>query len=211
MRRGAFIEQSLIQIYGGIPTDDAEMTIEMINAVLLPEAIALAAKQCYTEAIQIDGIGYVNNGFYTTFSGIAIVSDDTDNLCYKLTLPEIPPGIGHSGGVSALRFKDDNGFISQTAIPLSMNQQAYADRMRPIPNKISYWQEGVTLRMKSTLPMWSYTAVVKMISGGDASDLNSELNVPADYHPAMIQYLQQQLGLVRATQPDTASDGLDMK
>lgn len=211
MTRGQFLEQALIQIYGQIPTDDAETTIEMINAVLLPEAIAVAAKQCYTEAIQIDGIGYVNNGFYTTFSGLAIVTDDSDNLCYKLTLPEIPPGIGHSNGISALRFKDDNGFVSQSAIPLSMSQQAYAGRMRSIPNKILYWQEGGTLRMKSTLPMWSYTAVIKMISGGDGNDLNSELNVPPDYHPTMIQYLQQQLGLVRATQPDLQNDGIDLK
>ena len=211
MKRGAFIEQALMQIYGGIPTDDAEMTIEMINAVLLPQAIATAAKAAYTQAIQIDGIGYVNNSFYTTFSGIAIVSDDTSNLGYKLTLPEVPVGIGRNEGISSLQFKDEDGFISQSAIPLSMNQQSYADRMQPIPNKILYWYEGSVLRMKSTLPMWSYTAIIKMVSGGDSSDLDSELNVPGDFHPIMIQYLQQQLGMVRAAQPDTANDGVDLK
>lgn len=209
MQRGAFIEQSLIQIYGALPTDDAEMTIEMINTVLLPQAIGLAAKMCYKEAIQIDGIGYVNNSFYTTFSGLSIVVDDTDNQCYKLTLPEIPVGVGKNEGVSALRFKDDNGFVSLTAIPLSMNQQAYADSMRPIPNKILYWPEGDTLRMKSTLPMWSYTAVVKMISGGDENDLNSELNVPPEFQPIMIDYLQKQLLIMKGQPKDTASDGVD--
>lgn len=211
MKRGAFIEQCLIQAYGQLPTDDAEINIEMINNSWLGEAIAVAAKTCYTEAIQIDGIGYVNNGFYTTFAGLVIVADDTDNLCYKLTLPEIPPGIGHSSGISAVRFKDDNGFVSQSAIPLSINQQAYADRMRTIPNKILYWQEGNTLRMKSTLPMWSYTAVIKMISGGDANDLNSELNIPPDYEPIVEKIIMEALMKMKAIPKDTASDGLDMQ
>lgn len=209
MTRGAFIEQALINIYGGLTTDDAEMTIDMVNAVLMPQAIALAAKTCYTQAIQIDGIGYVNNSFYTTFSGLAITTDDTDNQCYKLTLPDMPVGIGRNEGLSSLRFKDENGFISQTAIWLSMNQQAYADRMRPIPNKILAWPEGNTIRMKTTLPMWSYAGIVKMVSGGDATDLNSELNVPPDYLPIMTEYLRKELIAFRTSQPDTANDGLD--
>jgi hypothetical protein len=209
VQRGAFIEQILISTYGGLITDETEMTIEMINAVLLPQAIGVAAQACYKGAVQMDGVGYVNNSFYTTFSGIAITTDDTDNLCYKLTLPEVPVGIGKNEGVSALRFKDGNGFVSLTAIPLSMNQQAYADSMKPIPNKILYWPEGDTLRMKTTLPMWSYTAVVKMISGGDSSDLNSTLNVPSDFHPFMVEYIQKQLLLMRGQPADTASDGLD--
>lgn len=211
MTRGAYIEQLLIQMYGALPTDDAEMTIEMINAVLLPQAIALAAKTCYREAIQIEGIGYVNNSFYTTFSGIAIVSDDTDNLCYKFTLPEVPVGVGKNEGVASVKFKDENGFISQTAIPLSMNQQSYADNMQPIPNKLLYWYEGNVVRIKTTLPMWSYTATIKIISGGDSADLTSVLNVPSDYHPIMNEYIQNQLGIIRAQPQDQANDGADIK
>lgn len=210
MIRGAFIEQLLIQMYGGLPTDDAEMTIDMINAVLLPQAIGIAAQAAYKGAIQIEGIGYVNNSFYTTFSGIAITTDDTDNLCYKLTLPDMPVGIGRNEGISSLRFKDDNGFVSQTAIPLSMNQQGYADRMQPIPNKILYWPEGNTIRMKTTLPMWSYSAVVKMISGGEANNLGAELNVPPDYHGIMNEYIQKQLLLLRNQPKDLSNDGTDL-
>lgn len=209
MTRGAFIEQALIQIYGGIPTDDAEMTIDMINMVLLPQAIGMAAKACYTEAIQIEGIGHVNNSFYTTFSGIAIEADASENLCYKFFLPEIPVGIGKNEGIATVRFKDSSGFVSQAAIPLSIAQQSYADRMRPIPNKILYWYEGSIVRMKTPLMMTQYTATVKVISGGDASDLNGQLNVPPDYHPLMIEYLQKQLLLMKNQPQDVANDGVD--
>lgn len=208
MTRYQFLERNLIQIYGGFPQDDAEISFDLLNS-WLPDAIGTAAKNCYKEAIQIDGIGYANNSFYTTFSGIAITTDDTDNLCYKLTLPEIPVGIGRNEGIATLRFKDSNGFVSLTAIFLSMAQQAYADSMRPIPNKILAWPEGNTIRMKTPLQLFNYTGVVKMISGGDAADLNSTLNVPPDYFPGMVEYLKQQLAFQRTQPQDVTNDGSD--
>lgn len=204
------MERCLTQIYGGVPTDDIEISFDLLN-VWLSDAIAVAAKTCYKESIQIEGIGYVNNSFYTTFSGLAITTDDTDNLCYKLTLPEIPVGIGRNEGIASLRFKDSNGLVSLTAIFLSIAQQAYADSMRPIPNKILAWPEGNTVRMKTPLQLFNYTGIVKIISGGDATDLNSTLNVPPDYFPVMTEYIKQQLGFQRAQPQDTVNDGADLK
>lgn len=210
MTRLQFIYRTIMQVYGGTPTDDREISNDLVNN-WLNEGVAVAAKQCYKEAIQIDGMGYINNSFYTTFSGISITTDDTDNLCYKLTLPQVPIGIGRNEGVSALRFKDNTGFVSLTAIPLSISQQSYADSMRPIPNKILYWPEGDTLRMKSVLPLWDYTAVVKMVSGGDATDLNSTLNVPDDFMPVVTDYVTKMLLLQRGQPQDLQNDGTDLK
>jgi hypothetical protein len=208
MTRKGFIERFLIQIYGGFLSDDAEMTYDLINA-WIPDAVAAAAKQCYKEAIQLDGIGYVNNGFYSTFSGLAISSDSTDNLCWKFELPEIPPGIGSSLGLSEIRFKSSE-FTSFPGIPLSINQWGYFDSMRPINNKILYIQEGKIVRAKTPLILTNYTATIKMISGGDANDLDSNLNVPPDYFPVMQEYLKVQLGFEKAQRQDITSDGVDM-
>lgn len=209
MIRKAFLEQNIVQIYGGFPEDDAEITYDLLNS-WLPAAIGVAAKTNYKDNIQIDGIGYVNNSFYTTFSGIAITSDNTSNLGYKFTLPEIPLGIGRNEGISSIQFKDANGFVSLSAIPLSMNQQAYADSLPVISNKVLYWYEGNIGRMKSALQLWNYTLVIKMCSGGDSTDLNSELNVPADYYPVMVEYLKQQMAFERAQRQDVTNDGNDM-
>lgn len=208
MIRGAYIERILMQIYGQKPTDDAEITYNLVN-LYLNDAIGIAAKTCYKEAIQIEGIAYVNNSFYTTFSGIAVSSDDTDNLCYKFSLPEIPVGIGKNEGIAKIQFKDSNGFVSQNAIPLSMNQIGYADRQRPIPNKIVYWYEGSIVRIKTPLIMTSYTAIVRMISGGVSSDLNSELNLPPDYFGVITEYVRQQLILERSIPQDNTNEGVD--
>lgn len=208
MTRKGFIERNLIQIYGGFISDDAEMTYDLINS-WLPDAIGAAAKSCYRESIQLDGVGYVNNGFYSTFSGLTISQDSTDNLCWKFELPEIPPGIGNSMGLAEVRFKGD-GFISFSAIPLSVDQWGYFDSMRPIANKVMVMQEGKTVRAKTPLILTNYTATVKMISGGDATNLDSELIVPPDYFPAMVEYLKAQLAFEKAQKLDVNNDGNDM-
>jgi hypothetical protein len=57
--------------------------------------------------------------------------------------------------------------------------------------------------------MTAYTAQVTLISGGDATNLDSELNVPADYLPVCVAYIQQQLMLEKKQTPDLAVDGRD--
>jgi hypothetical protein len=208
MTRREFIERHRVQIYGGWPTDDSEITDELVNSYM-SDSIGLAAKTCWKESIQIDGIAYLNNSFYTTFSGIAISTDNTDNLCYQFELPQIPFGLGKNEGLAKIQFKDSNGFVSQNAIPLSMNQIGYADRQRPIPGKIIYWYEGNIVRMKTPLLMTAYTAIVRMASGGDSSDLNSELNVPPDYFSTMVQYIRDQLMFERSVPQDADNDGQD--
>lgn len=209
MTRQEFIERHRTQIYGALPTDDAEITDELVNSYM-SDAIGLAAKTNWKESIQIDGIAYVNNSFYSTFSGISIVSDDTDNLCYKLTLPQIPVGIGRNEGLAEIRFKDSNGFVSLPGIPVSINEWGYMDSMRPVPNKIFVLSEGLFVRMKTSLILTNFTATAKMASGGDSTDLNSMLNVPPDYFPIMVDYIQKQLMLERSIVPDLSNDGQDL-
>lgn len=209
MTRSEFIERHRVQIYGGWPTDDAEITDELVNSYM-SDAIGLAAKTCWKESIQLDGVAYLNNSFYSTFSGIAIVSDDTDNLCYKLTLPQIPVGIGRNEGLAEIRFKDSNGVTSFPGIPVSMNEWGYVDSVRPIPNKILVLPEGSLVRIKTSILLTNYSATVKMASGGDATDLSSTLNVPPDYFPIMVEYIRQQLMFERAITPDSSNDGADL-
>ena len=113
--RGAFIESVLMQVYGGKPTDDSEITYNLGN-LFLQEGIGVAAQAAYKGAIQLDGVGYINSGFYSTFSGLAISQDATDNLCFSFTLPEIPVGISANMGLAEVRFKSD-GFTSLPGIP----------------------------------------------------------------------------------------------
>lgn len=206
MTRRAFIQRVRRQIYNGEPADDATITIGLVNNYL-NDAIAVAAKANYKDNITIDGIGYINNSFYSRFSGIAITSDG--NFTWRITLPEIPIGIGQNHGISTLQLLDDQNNITRPLIPLSENQRTYFQGMQPIPNKVLYYYEGTYAYILTTLILTSYTARVTMVSGGDSSDLGSTLNVPSDYFPIMMEYLQKQLLLEKAQPLDSTNDGED--
>lgn len=207
MTRILFIEMALRQIYGGQPSDDSSITINLVN-VWLEQAIAIAAKKNYADSIQLDGIGYVNNSFYTTFKGLTISADE--NFVYKVTLPQIPFGIGTTGGISTLQIKDtSSGQFSLPIIWLSQAQRAYCQTMRPIPNKILAYSESEFVFLISTIILTPYTATVTMISGGDSTNLSSTLNVPSDYWPAMVEYIKQQLMFERMSPVDNVNDGSD--
>jgi len=207
MTRYALIERILRQIYNGQPSDDSSVTYNLVNQ-WLNDAIGLAVKKNYTDSIQMDGISYINNSFYTTYTNLDISAETVDNVTYSIALPQIPFALGKDEGVATLQFVGDKK-TSQTAIPLSMNQVAYIDNMRPIQNKILYWIEGKHIYAKSSIPLTSYKATLRMISGGDSADLNSTLIVPDDYVPMIIEYIKGQLAFERSRPIDQSNDGVD--
>ncbi len=203
MTRQTFLEQTLRQIYGGYIPDESTITFSLIN-LWLEDACAIAAKQCYKESAQIEAIAYVNNGFYTTFKGLAVTQDE--NFLWKITLPQIPVGIGKDEGVASLKFKSSDNKISLDCIPLSTNERGYTTSMRRIPNKLLYYSEGIYLYAISTILLNQYTASVTMVSGGDSTDLSSTINIPDDYSPIIVEYIKSQLGFQRM-QPVVAEEG----
>lgn len=208
MTRIEYIEKTLRQIYGDFPTDDSAISNNLVN-IWLSEGIAMAAKANYKENIAIDGIGFINNSFYSRFTGIAITS--AGDSTWKVTLPEIPIGIGRDEGISTIQLVDEDGRVTQPFIPLSENQKTYFHNMRTIPNKILYYYEGGLLYILSTMLLNTYTTNVVMVSGGDGTDLDSVLNVPSDYLPIIDAYLFQQLTMQRSVPQDVQDEGLDAK
>lgn len=206
MNRRTFIERTLRQIYNGQPSDDATITVGLVNT-WLNDAIALASKANYKDNLALDGIGYVNNSFYSTFKGITVSSDEV--FLYKITLPSIPIGIGYNEGISTLKFKSSKGEISNPVIWMSENQAGYYQTMRPIPNKILAYPQGEFVYVISDILLTQYTATVTMVSGGVSTDLDSTLNVPSDYFPIMSDYIKSQLMFERQVPVDVANDGLD--
>lgn len=208
MTRLNYIEQFRRQIYGGQPQDDSEITVNLVNQ-WLNQAIGVAAKANYKDALTIDGIGYINNSFYTKFSGLSISADS--GFLWKLTLPQVPIGIGQTEGISTLELVDPSTRqVTRPFVPLSENQKTFYQSMRPIPNKVLYYYEGSLLYAVSSLILSQYTANVTMVSGGDSTNLGSTLNVPDDYIPAITEYLKQQLVFERMQPQDLVSDGNDI-
>lgn len=207
MTRYQLIERVLRQIYNGQPSDDSNITYGLVNQ-WLNDAIGAAAKKNYTDNIQLDGVSYINNSFYTTFKNLDIYAETVDNVTYRVDLPSIPVALGRNEGVATLQFVGDKK-TSQTAIPLSMNQVAYQEQLRPIQNKIAYWIEGKNIYVKSSIPLTSYKATLRMVSGGDSTDLDSTLIIPDDYMPVVVEYIKGQLAFEKSRPIDQSNDGVD--
>lgn len=205
MTRQQLIEQIIREVYGGQPSDDSAITYNLVNQYI-NQGIGLAVKQNYKDSIQLDGVGYVNNSFYTTFKGLVISKDE--NMLWKIVLPEVPIGIGNNEGLANLRLKNSSNNISLDCIPLSINQKGYAATMKDIPNKLLYYVEGSNALILSSLTLSQYTASVTLISGGDSTNLSSTLNVPADYIPVITSYAMQALMLERKQPQDQTNDGI---
>jgi hypothetical protein len=206
MTRKTFIERILRQIYNGQPSDDSNITFNLVNQ-WLNDAIGVAAKKNYTDSIQMDGVAYVNNSFYTSYSGLTITS--VNNTTFKFTLPQIPVALGKNEGLATLNFSNNNTPTTFGAVPLSMNQVSYQDTLRPIQNKVVYWSQGQEVYMSTGIPLTAYKANVRMVSGGDSSDLNSTLIIPDDYVPIMVEYIKAQLAFERSRSIDASNDGVD--
>lgn len=206
MTRLAYIEQLRRYIYNGMPSDDASISVNLVNQ-WLQQAIAYAVQQNYRDNIALDGIGYINNSFYSKFKGLSIKSDG--NFIWKITLPQIPMGIGQSEGISVLELVDSTGKVTKPFVPLTENQRSIYQNVRPIPNKVLYYYEGNLLYAVSPLLLSQYTANVTMVSGGDSTDLSSNLNVPDNYIPIMTDYIIKNLAAERLQPVDATNDGLD--
>lgn len=205
--RYQFIEKILRDVYGDMPNDDSVITVNLVN-IWLSEGIGMAAKKNATDNIQLEGIAFVNNSFYTTFKGLSITNDST--FLYKVLMPEVPIGVGKNEGVASLKFTSGSQ-KSPDAVPLSANQVTYVDGMRLIPNKVLYWNEGDLLYIKSITDITAYKANIRLISGGDSSNLDSTLNVPPDYLPLITEYIVKNLMMSRSGQGDKINDGVDNK
>ena len=81
--------------------------------------------------------------------------------------------------------------------------------MRPMPDKVLYFIEGNVVKVLTPLLMSNYTASVTMVSGGDSANQNSELIVPDDAIPMIIDYVSKLLITERGMPQDNANDGVD--
>ena len=205
MTRKVLIEQIRRMLYGGVPTDDANITEKEIN-LYINEALAYMAKVNYTDSIKLDGVETVSDVFYLTFKNLAITRD-TDTGYYSLDLPQVPLGLARGYGISTVTFPTATG-LAKSPIPISVRELDYMDNLKQPPSKIFYWPEGKKLWFKSYTNLVGRLAIVRMVST-ENSDMEAELNVPQEYITDIINLVMGQLRPRKATPQDSTNDGLD--
>ncbi len=205
MTRRVLIEQIRRMLYGGIPTDDANITEKEIN-LYINEAMAYMAKINYTDAIKLDGVESIADSFYLTFKNLA-ATRDTDTGYYSIDLPQVPLGLARGYGIATVTFPTNTG-SAKSPIPISVRELDYMDNLKQPPSKIFYWSEGKKLWFKSYINLVGKNAIVRMVST-ETTNLDDELNVPQEYITDIINLVMGQLRPRKATPQDSTNDGLD--
>lgn len=205
MTRRVLIEQIRRMLYGGVPTDDANVSEKEIN-LYINEALAYMAKINYTDSIKLDGIESISDSFYLTFKNLAITKDN-DTGYYSLDLPQVPLGLARGYGISTVTFPTSTG-LAKSPIPISVRELDYMDSLKQPPSKIFYWPEGKKLWFKSYTNLVGRFAIVRMVST-ETADLDSELNVPQEYITDIINLVMNQLRPRKGALQDSTNDGLD--
>jgi hypothetical protein len=206
MTRKVLIEQIRRLYYGGVPSDDANLSEKEVN-LYINQALAYMAKVNYTDAIKLEGIETVSDSFYSTFKNLTIALD-SDLGYYYATLPQAPLGLSRGYGISSVTFHVSTG-LAKAPIPISPRELDLMDNMRRPPSKIFYWSEGARLWFKS--PYYNLVgknAIVRMVSS-ESSDLSAELTIPGEYISDMINWIMNQLKIRKQMPEDTTNDGLD--
>ena len=205
MVRRVFIEMLRRDIYGGQPSADANITVNLVN-LWLNQGVAIAARKNWQDNAQFEGIAYTNGSFYTTYKNLAVTKDE--QFLYKTALPQLPLGIGNDEGISSVVLTDS----VQNSYPIiwvNKNQQSFMRGMRTPQNKLMGYSEGGSVFFMSTMPLTEFTAKATMISGGDSSNLDSTLNIPDDYLPIAQEYVYKRALAQKQMPIDAANDGLD--
>lgn len=208
MTRKVLIEQIRRMYYGGIPSDDSNLTENEVNNYI-NQAIAYVAKINYTDSIKLDGVETVSDAFYSTFKNLALILD-TDTGYWYATLPHPPLGLSRGYGIATVTFPVLTG-LAKAPIPISPREVDLMDNMKKPPSKIFYWSEGDRLYFKS--PYYNLngkTPIVRMVSH-ENSDLSAELNVPGEYIADMITWIMGQLNVRKQMPEDLTNDGVDTK
>lgn len=208
MTRNELIAQIRRMYYGGLPSEEANLRPLEVNQYI-NEAIAYVAKINYTDAIKLDGVETVSDAFYTTFKNLAITKD-TDTGYYSTTLPHPPIGLSRGYGISSVTFPVSNGSLAKAPTPISPREIEYIDQIKIPPSKVFYWAEGDKLWFKSYVNLVGKLAIVRMISQ-ENTDLDSELNVPGEYIPDMINWIVSQLNIRRQMSEDSIKSGTESK
>jgi len=205
MTRIFFIERILEQLYGGKSPDSRSISHNLVNS-FLNDGIAIMAKESYKENLKLDNIAYVNNSFYTSYKNLAIITGDNSNE-YQSILPQIPIGIGRNEGIASAQIKVSS-VLSRPVIILTPAQWNMFDLL-PQPTGIPCLPEGNKLLFKSTLGLNIYTVSIRMISGGDSTDLTSIINVPDEWFDALNTYVLNKLLLERSQPKVNENTGID--
>lgn len=189
------------RLAGGTPSQDFEPTLDEINK-WLDYGVASAAMKNYADGVNIDGIEFVGDAFYTTVKNL-VLTNDSDTPFYKTTLPAQPISLPRGYDITSVQVMD-GGRLSMSGIRVSPQQLDYYKTL-PKPEGFFYWSEQGTLFVESDRVMTGKKLLVRMASSAVNRSLDAELTIPSDQMPFLLDFMFRYFG--NKVPQDFSNDG----
>jgi hypothetical protein len=201
------------RLAGGDPTDDFPVTLQEIN-LWLDQAVAASAMRNYADSVNVDGIEFVGDAYYTTFKNIVLARDSVTRDFFG-TLPAMPVGVprGHDISAAHLQITLPAPGLSAPLVRMNPQQLSFAHTL-PYPSLTPrYWVEGNQIYVRG-FDGTDYTGrsiTIRMIGSAGRRLLTDELLIPSDYLPFVIEYIMKNFLPTQNGPKDTINDGNDIK
>lgn len=186
---------------GGTPSQDFEPTLDEINK-WLDYGVASAAMKNYADGVNIDGIEFVGDAFYTTVKNLVLTTDDGTPY-YKTTLPSQPVSLPRGYDIASVQVMNGNK-VSKSGIRVSPQQLDYYKSL-PKPDGFFYWTEQQTLFVDSDLVMTGKKLLVRMASSAVDRSLDAALTIPDDQMAFLLDFMFRYFG--NKVPQDYSNDG----
>lgn len=211
MTRKELCELIQMRLAGGMPTDDFPITLNEIN-LWLDHGIAASAMKNYTDGVQIDGLEFVGDAYYTTFKNLTL-SQDTVTLYYKATLPAPPLGIPRGYDIPSAYIMKPEGGYSKAMVRVNPQQLDYYNDLPKPKNAVEFWNEGSTMYVRTDTANLLNGAKVAVRMAGSSGDraLTSEALVPSDSVPFVVDYVFKYFLQTDQMPKDLMNDGTNAK
>lgn len=211
MTRKEICELIQMRLAGGMPSDDFPITLNEIN-LWLDHGIAASAMKNYTDGVSIDGLEFIGDAYYVTFKNLTL-TQDTDSLYFKTTLPAAPVGVPRGYDIASAYIMKATGGYGTPLVRVNPQQIDYYDSLPKPKNSIEFWAEGTTLYVKTatTALLTGAKVAIRMVGSAGSRALTDEALVPSDAVPYVVEYVFKYFMQTDAMPKDTMNDGTNTR
>jgi hypothetical protein len=188
----------------GRPSDDFTITENEI-ALWVSHGIAAAAMEAYKQAVNVDGIETVPDGFYTTFKNIPL-TEDTDTGYFYATLPSKAYGLPRGYDITRVALMG-TGKLSRDLVRVSPIQIPIYNFLPKPKNSIFFWPEGNKIIVETFTSLSGKKLLVTM--AGENSDMDEEIAISEDQIKYIVEYVMRWFMPTLAIPQDNSNDGIN--
>lgn len=183
------IDQVRRSVYGGMPPDSAEITVNLVF-LYAKEGLAMALKKYFNSTFAIDMKGDIPDASLMTFSPYTITQDPLTKW-YSFPLPAMPLALPENMDISNVFLLKPSGNKIECS-RIGANDLSVMFEVPMDTSEVYYWIDSGNVNMWSMNDITKASAYIRM-PYADGGNINSNINCPPDLIGDVVSFTLQLL------------------